>query len=109
MRTYKICTMQVKSKALKFDWDKGNLDKSYIKHGIEPKQTEEVFVDGESIVLPDVRHPLKEDRFITVGRTLSKLYVFVVFTFREYKVRVISARKMHKKEVERYEKIKKNT
>lgn len=94
--------MLVKKKVLSFEWDKGNLDKGYAKHGIEPKQTEEVFVDNESIVLPDVRHSQREDRFIIVGRTLSKIYLFIVFTFRGNKVRVISARKMHQKEVEKY-------
>jgi len=101
--------MQVKGKAITFEWDCGNLDKSYLKHGILPKETEEVFVDSESIVLPDVRHSQQEERFIIVGKSLNKLNLFVVFTFRGSKVRVISARKMHKEEVEGYEKIKKDT
>ena len=98
-----------KSKVLRFEWDKWNLDKSYIKHGILPKEAEEIFIDSESIVLPDVEHSQKEERFIIIGKTLSKSNLFIVFTFRGQKVRIISARKMHKKEVERYEKIKKNT
>ena len=99
---------RVKGKVLEFDWDKWNLDKSYLKHGILPKETEEVFTDSESIVLPDIKHSQKEERFIIAGKTLEKVNVFVVFTFRKGKVRVISARRMHLKEVERYEKIKKN-
>ncbi len=101
--------MKIRGKIVGFEWDKGNLDKSYKKHGIEPKQTEEVFIDSESIVLPDVRHSQKEDRFIIIGRTLEKKHLFIIFTFRGSNVRVISARRMHKKEVERYEKLKKNT
>lgn len=101
--------MQVKSKIVRFEWDKGNLDKSYLKHGVLPKETEEVFVDDNSVVLPDVKHSQREDRFIIIGKSLSKINLFIVFTFRRNKIRVISARKMHKKEVEQYEKIKKNT
>ena len=101
--------MQIRNRVIRFEWDKWNLDKSYTKHGILPKEAEEVFIDDRSIVLPDVRHSQKEERFIIVGRTLNKSNLFIVFTFREDKVRIISVRKMHRKEVLRYEKIKKDT
>ena len=101
--------MQVKKKIITFEWDSGNLDKSYLKHGILPKETEEVFIDNASIVLPDVKHSQKEERFIIVGRSLNKLNLFIVFTVRGSKVRVISVRKMHREEVERYENVKKDT
>lgn len=101
--------MQVKSGVIEFEWDGGNLDKSYTRHGITPKETEEVFVDEGSFVLPDVKHSQKEERFIVVGRTLGKINLFIVFAFRGKKVRVISARRMHRKEVLRYEKLKENT
>jgi uncharacterized DUF497 family protein len=92
--------MTVKGNVITFEWDSGNLDKSYLKHGILPKETEEVFFEEESIVLPG---------FIIVGKSLSKLNLFIVFTLRGSKVRVISVRKMHREEVERYEKVKKDT
>lgn len=107
--TYKIFTMQVKGKIVKFEWDKGNVDKSYSKHGVEPKETEEVFVDNDSLILPDFKHSQIENRFIIVGKTLAGIYLFVVFTYRGKKVRVVSARRMHSEEVKRYEKIKKST
>jgi len=101
--------MHVRGGVIGFEWDEGNLDKNYKKHGIEPKQAEEVFIDSESIILPDVGHSQKEDGHIIVGNTLDKQHLFIIFTFRGSRVRIISARKMHKKEVERYEKLKKNT
>jgi len=101
--------MRIKRDVTTFEWDSGNLDKSYLKHGILPKETEEVFIDTESIVLPDVKHSQKEERFIIVGKSQNKLNLFVVFTVRGSKIRVISVRKMHREEVERYEKIKKDT
>jgi uncharacterized DUF497 family protein len=101
--------VQVKNKPVEFEWDKWNLDKSYFKLKVTPKETEEVFIDEDSIVLPDVRHSQKEDRFIIVGKSLSKRDLFVIFTPRGSKTRVISARRMHKKEVEKYGKAKKNT
>ena len=44
-----------------------------------------------------------------IGKTFEKIYLFVVFTIRKHKIRVISARRMHGKEVEKYEKTKKDT
>ena len=35
---------EIKGKQISFEWDGGNLDKSSIKHGITPKEAEEVFV-----------------------------------------------------------------
>ena len=109
LRTYKICTMRIKGKVFEFEWDKWNLDKSYLKHGVLPKEAEEVFISDDAFVLPDVKHSQNEDRFIILGKTLDKLNLFIVFTLRGKKARVISARRMHKKEVEKYDKIKKNT
>lgn len=96
-------------KVLVFEWDKGNLDKSYEKHGISLKETEEIFISEELFVLPDIKHSQKEERFIALGRTQDGKNLFVIFTLRDKKIRIISARRMHKKEVERYEKVKKNT
>lgn len=98
--------MQVRSEFTKFEWDKGNLDKSYFKHGVTPKETEEVFVDEWSFFIPDNKHSQNENRFNIIGKTLDKKNLFIAFVFRTKKVRVISARRMHRKEVEKYEKIK---
>ncbi|MBU0998040.1 BrnT family toxin [Patescibacteria group bacterium] len=96
-------------KILAFEWDGGNLDKSYEKHGISPKETEEVFVSEELFVLPDNKHSQTEKRHIALGKTQEGKRLFVIFTLRGKKVRIVSARKMHKKEVEKYEKAKKST
>jgi len=96
-------------KVLVFDWDKGNIDKSYEKHGISLKETEEIFVSEELFVLPDKKHSQSEKRHIALGKTQEGKRLFVIFALRGKKIRIISARKMHKKEVEKYEKAKKNT
>lgn len=48
-------------------------------------------------------------RLIAVGRNKNEKKIHVVFTMRKGKIRIISARRMHKKEVTRYEKIKENS
>lgn len=101
--------IKIKSKAVGFEWDKGNLDKNYLKHGITPKEAEEIFVNENSFVISDIKHSQVEERYIILGKSLGGKDLFVVFTVRENKIRVISARRMHKKEVVRYEKAKKDT
>ncbi len=101
--------MVVKSGVIEFEWDKANLDKSYQKHGITPKEAEEVFLDEESFVIPDVKHSQKESRYIILGKTFEEKRLFIVFTIREKKIRIISSRQMHKKEAEKYDKAQKDS
>lgn len=93
--------MQVKADEVEFDWDEGNLDKSRRKHGVTPEEAESVFLDEKSLII--------EERFIIVGKSNEDRNLFIVFTLRKEKVRIISARRMHKKEVEKYGKIKENS
>ena len=81
-----------------FDWDEGNLEKNWFRHGVSPLECEEVFFNQPLIVAPDERHSQKEDRFFSLGRTDRDRYLFVVFTLRGRKIRIISARDMNKKE-----------
>lgn len=94
-----------------FEWDRGNVDKSYKKHGITPNETEEVFLDERLLVVPDIGHTQCEQRLIAIGKTFSERILFCVFTMRGQKIRVISVRRANKKERSLYEAkdIEKNT
>ncbi|MBL7078553.1 BrnT family toxin [Candidatus Shapirobacteria bacterium] len=93
-----------------FEWDQGNIDKSYQKHGITPKESEEVFLDSNLQIIRDLKHSKKEPRFIIIGKSFKKKTLFVVFALRKNKVRVVSARLANKKERRYYEqKIKKDS
>lgn len=92
-----------------FEWDAGNLDKSYAKHGITPRQSEEIFLDENLQIVKDIKHSEKENRMIAIGQTFEGKILFVVFILRKMKIRVVSARIANRKEREMYEeKIKKN-
>jgi uncharacterized DUF497 family protein len=55
-------------------------------------------------VAPDPVHSLHdEQRFIAIGRTPSGRHAFIAFCWRDGRVRPISARHMHAREVARYE------
>lgn len=87
-----------------FEWDKGNVDKSFRKHGVSRNQSEEIFLDKDLKILKDIKHSEKEERYIVIGKTFQKVVLFAVFTQRANKVRIISARKANKKEKRYYEK-----
>ena len=94
--------MKVVGKVFEFEWDKGNIDKNK-KHNVDNREAEEVFFDGNKIVLKDKVHSKKEDRFIALGKTEKDRLLYVVFTKRGKKIRIVSARDINKKEVKLYE------
>ena len=92
-----------------FDWDKWNADKIRKKHKVQFSEAEEVFLTPEFMVLPDPTHSISEKRYIALGKTRIGRLLFVVFTQRDKKIRIISARDMNKKERRYYdEKIKRS-
>lgn len=90
-------------KVVGFEWDKGNIDKSYQKHGITPNEAEEVFLDKDILFLEDIKHSEKEERFAVIGKITKGDILFVAFTMRNNKIGIISARKANKKERRLYE------
>jgi uncharacterized DUF497 family protein len=90
-----------------FDWDKGNRDKCQ-KHGVSIAEIESLFLGGTPLAGPDPAHSVAEQRFRAIGVTAQRRSLFVVFTWRRRRkqrlIRPISARFMHRKEVEAHEK-----
>ncbi|MBU0501939.1 MAG: BrnT family toxin [Candidatus Margulisbacteria bacterium] len=60
-------------------------------------ECEEIFFN-EPLVVPDDKHSKMEQRFYALGRTNQDRLLFVVYTIRSNKIRVISARDMNKRE-----------
>ena len=89
-----------------FEWDSGNEAKCE-KHGVSIAALQSAFYNT-LFTFPDPSHSHGEERFIGIGKTDEDRNVFVAFTLRcrngETFIRPISARYMHKKEVEYYEK-----
>ncbi len=81
-----------------FDWNGANLDKNWKKHRVEWWECEEVFFNQPLYVSHDQRHSMKEERSYALGKTTDGRLLFVVFTRRRNKIRIISARDMHAKE-----------
>ncbi len=86
-----------------FEWDRGNIEKIWNKHDVRPDEAEEVFFNKPVLMLPDTIHSTYEERFHTMGKTDSGRQLFITWTVRNFKVRVISARPMSRKERGMYE------
>ena len=84
-----------------FDWDNGNSAKCE-KHGLARAQIEAMFRAG-LYVAPDPEHStIAEQRFIALGLTPEGRPAFIAFCWRDGRIRPISARYMHAREVARY-------
>ncbi len=88
---------------VEFEWDEGNIGKNK-KHGVNDKEAEEVFFDEQKIVFRDSLHSQWEERFIVIGKTETGKILYVAYTKRGKKIRIISARRINKKEAHIYEK-----
>ena len=85
-----------------FEWDKGNIDKNRLKHRGSSVECEQIFFNHPLLVHDDIMHSKTEKRFYALGRTDSKRNLFIAFTVRKNRIRVISARDMSRKEREVY-------
>lgn len=92
------------SKVSGFEWDEWNIDKSYKKHGITTKEAEELFLDKNVLLIEDIKHSQKEERFIAIGKNQQEEILFAALTIRHSKVRIISVRPANQKERRQYEK-----
>lgn len=87
-----------------FDWDDGNCRKND-KHSVSQAEAEQLFFNDPLLIVNDVQHSSQEMRFHALGKTDGDRQLHVTFTLRldETKIRVISARDMHRKERMIYE------
>jgi uncharacterized DUF497 family protein len=88
-----------------FDWDDGNSRKSADKHAVSQAEAEQVFFNEPLLVSDDVKHSIGEPRFHALGQTDRGRLLHISFTLRDEnrRIRVISARDMHRKERQRYD------
>ena len=90
---------------LEFEWDKGNFDKNLKRHKVTFREAEEVFDNKPFLASEDIKHSQEERRFQALGQTNQERRLFISFTVRKNKIRIISARNMSKKEEVKYEKV----
>ena len=75
-----------------FEWDDEKAASNVDKHGVTFEQARSVFYDPFAIEFLDDRKDYSEDRYILIGMTAANVIV-VVYTERNDRNRIISARK----------------
>jgi uncharacterized DUF497 family protein len=84
-----------------FDWDAGNIDK-LPRHHVRREDAEDAFRDPDLAIVPAKQPDATEYREAIIGMTEAGRILFVVFTRRAGKLRVISARDASPKERQLY-------
>lgn len=86
-----------------FEWYPPKAQSNLEKHKVSFQEASTIFGDKNLLELPDREHSEEELRFIGVGRSDRDRLLFVNFTVRRYKVRIISARQARSWERREYE------
>jgi uncharacterized protein len=89
------------------EWDEGNRTKCQ-KHGVSIDDIEYALFHSLKLVFPDIHHSADEDRYVALGNTRTGRDILTILTLRitgdgKVHIRPVSARFMHRKEVEKYE------
>lgn len=92
-----------------FEWDEGNIKKNRERHRVSHIECEEIFYNSPIIVKKDEPHSESEDRYFILGKTDTDRLLFIVFTVRGKKIRIILARDMSRKERRIYEQTQEDT
>lgn len=82
-----------------FEWDLGNIAK--IQSRLDLAAVEFAFRGAPCVALGE-KHSKHEKRWFLVNK-ISERFIFVVFTRRNERIRIVSARYMRKREAKKYE------
>ena len=86
-----------------FQWDSGNSEKNWLKHGVTNAEAEQIFSNRPLITTEPEAQVWGELRYYGYGQTNEERRLFVVFTIRQELIRVISARDMSRRERRYYD------
>jgi uncharacterized DUF497 family protein len=90
-----------------FEWDVRKAKENLQKHNVSFQRAATVFNDPHASSIFDDEHSVDEDRWITMGKDISGILLVVSHTFHMideslYNIRVISSRKVTKREANQY-------
>ncbi len=88
---------------MEFEWDDAKSDACFTQRGFDFAYAVRAFLDLNRIISRDYRWDYGEDRYRLLGKIEGRVFV-VIFTVRNSTIRLISARKANKREVEAYDK-----
>lgn len=87
---------------LKFEWHDAKAEVNLRDHGVSFELAKTVFKDPLAIERLDDRRDYGEDRFIVIGMAEGDVLLYVAYTERQDRIRLISARRVTQYEQKDY-------
>lgn len=88
---------------IEFEWYSPKAQSNLRKHQVSFEEASTIFGDEKILDLADSQHSEEEMRYIGIGRSVKGRILFVNFTVRGDKIRIISARHAEPWERREYE------
>jgi uncharacterized protein len=85
-----------------FEWHKAKAEANFRRHGVSFDLAKTVFNDPFAIERVDDREDFGEERFVIIGAAEGRVLLFVAYTEREERIRIISARRATQYEQDDY-------
>jgi uncharacterized DUF497 family protein len=87
---------------LEFEWHDAKAEANLQAHGVSFDLAKTVFKDPLAVERVDDREDYGEERFVIVGMAAGGVVLFVAFTEREGRMRIVSARRATQNEQDDY-------
>ncbi len=87
---------------LEFEWHEAKAEANFRSHGVSFDLAKTVFKDPFAIEFLDDRDDHDEERFVIIGMADGEILLFVAYTEREERIRIISARRATQYEQDDY-------
>ena len=89
---------------MEFEWHSEKAAANLRKQGVSFEEAASVFNDPLATVYGDPDHSVNEKRYLMIGTSAQRRMLHVAFADRGERIRIITARKVTKKERDLYEK-----
>ena len=87
---------------MEFEWHDAKAEANLQAHGVSFDLAKTVFKDPFAIERLDDREEHGEERFVIIGAAEGRVLLFVAYTDREERIRIISARRATQNEQDDY-------
>jgi len=88
---------------VEFEWDASKAALNLSRHGVSFGEAMTIFGDPLETLIPDPVHSAEELRFVSIGLSEADRVLVVVYTERDQRIRIISAREPNPVERRQYE------
>ena len=88
---------------MEFEWDPKKATANLVKHKVSFEDAATVFGDPLALIVADPRHSFQEERFVLLGLSESQRLLAVMFVDRGEVIRIVSARRVTRREQKNYE------